>query len=67
MILWAVTNGTLDEVPVERVREWEDGFHPFMANSHPEIAETITAEKQLSDETVEKLRAAIDEYKRTIG
>jgi F-type H+-transporting ATPase subunit alpha len=66
MILWAVTNGALDDVPVERVREWEDGFHPFMANSHPEFAETIQREKDLTPETVEKLRAAIDAYKRTI-
>ena len=46
MILWAVTNGLLDEVPVEKVRAWEDGFHGFMESSHPEIGESITSEKQ---------------------
>ncbi|HZT05912.1 MAG TPA: F0F1 ATP synthase subunit alpha [Chloroflexota bacterium] len=65
MILWAVTNGILDEVPVDRVRAWEDGFHSFMESSHPQIGETITAEKQLSDQTVEQLRAAIAEYQKT--
>src|SRR5947208_7871864 len=25
-VIWAVTNGMLDEVPIERVKAWEDGF-----------------------------------------
>src|SRR5207302_1391532 len=29
-ILYAVTNGYLDDVPVEKVREWEEQFHEFM-------------------------------------
>jgi F-type H+-transporting ATPase subunit alpha len=69
MIIWAVTSGAMDDVPVERVREWEDGFHPYMASNHPEVGETLLAEAKdkLSDETIAKLRAAIDEYKRTIS
>src|SRR2546423_1465843 len=37
MILYAVTNGFLDDVPVNRVQEWEAQFHSFMSNAHPEI------------------------------
>jgi F-type H+-transporting ATPase subunit alpha len=66
MILWAVTNGFLDEIPVPNVRAWEDGFHTFMDNTHPEIGQTIASEKQLSDGTVENLRAAIEEYTQTL-
>jgi len=66
MILWAATNGPLDDVPVEGVRAWEDAFHSFMANTYPGIAETIAAEKQLTDGTIEKLRAAVDEFKQTL-
>ena len=65
MIIWAVINGAVDEVPVERVRSWEDAFHTYMENSHPELGQTITDEKRLSDETIEKLRSAIDEFKKT--
>ncbi len=67
MILWAVTNGALDEVPVEKVREWEDGLHTFMANNNPEIGEAIARDKQMTDETLAKLKAAIEAYKHTIG
>ncbi|HLH21462.1 MAG TPA: F0F1 ATP synthase subunit alpha [Chloroflexota bacterium] len=65
MILYAVTNGFLDDVPVSKVQEWEAQFHSFMANAHPEIGETIMTDKRLDDPTIEKLRAAIDEFKRT--
>ncbi len=66
MILWAVTNGTLDDVPIEKVRAWEDAFHPFMSNNHAEIGQAIRTERQLSDETIAKLRANIEEFKKTL-
>ncbi|MGE5619384.1 MAG: F0F1 ATP synthase subunit alpha [Sphingomonadaceae bacterium] len=65
MSLYAVTNGFLDDVPVEKVGAWEAGFLQFMDSAHPEIGETIAREKAMSQETIEALRAAIGEYKRT--
>ncbi len=65
-VIYAVTNGYLDEVPIDNVREWEDGFHEFMRTAHPEILETITTEKRISDETTETLKKAILEYNRTV-
>jgi F-type H+-transporting ATPase subunit alpha len=66
MILWAVTNGLLDEVPMERVRQWEDAFQAFVSNNHPELGQTIRTERQLSEETTNGLRAAIEEFKQTL-
>jgi len=65
-ILYAVINGYLDDVPVERVRAFEDGFHRFMETSHPEIGERIAAEKVLSDEIEEALKKAIAEFKEKV-
>jgi len=65
-ILYAVINGYLDDVPVERVRAFEDGFHRFMETSHPEIGERIAAEKALSDEIEEALKKAIAEFKEKV-
>lgn len=62
-ILHAVINGYLDDVPVEKVRAFEEGFHRFMETSHPEISQRIAAEKELSDETEEALKQAIAEFK----
>jgi F-type H+-transporting ATPase subunit alpha len=66
-IIYAVTNGYLDDVPVDKIRAWEAEFHRFMESSHPEILQAIMRDKALSDETTETLKAAIDEYKRQVA
>ena len=65
-ILHAVINGYLDDVPVEKVRAFEEGFHRFMETSHSEIGQRIAAEKELSDETEEALKQAIAEFKEKV-
>jgi F-type H+-transporting ATPase subunit alpha len=64
-ILYAVTNGYLDDVPLERIAAFELGFHRFMENSHPEIGQRIAAQKELKPETEEALKSAILEFKRS--
>jgi F-type H+-transporting ATPase subunit alpha len=63
MVIFAVTNGYLDDVDIEQARAWEKGFHEFMQSSHPKVAEEIRTKKALSDELLQTLRAAIDHYK----
>ena len=65
MILYAVVNGFMDDVPVAKVQAFETSFNRFMDSTHSGIAETIEQEKRLSDETIQALRAALDEFKRT--
>ncbi|MHB8993268.1 MAG: F0F1 ATP synthase subunit alpha, partial [Chloroflexota bacterium] len=65
MSLYAVTNGFLDDVPVEKVSSWEASFLQFMDSTHGEIGEAIAREKAISKESIEALRAAIAEFKRT--
>jgi F-type H+-transporting ATPase subunit alpha len=66
LIIYAVTNDFLDDVPVEEVRDWEDAFQRFMKENHPEIGETIAREKALSDEAATALRKAIEEFKSAV-
>lgn len=61
-VIWAVTNGYLDKVPVEKVREWERGFLENLEHHHREILDGIRDGKVLTDEIVEKLKAAITSY-----
>jgi F-type H+-transporting ATPase subunit alpha len=65
-IIYALTNGYLDDVQLEKVRTWETEFHRFMETAHPEILETIMRDKALSDETINALRTAINEYKQQV-
>src|SRR5579883_627085 len=65
MIIYAATNGYLDDIPLEKVQEAEASFHLFMSSNHPEIGQAIAESKDLSDETERALKAAIEEWKRT--
>jgi F-type H+/Na+-transporting ATPase subunit alpha len=67
MIIYAVTNGFLDDVAVSAIREWERGFHDFMRAQFPQVGERIRTEKALSKDTEAELRRAIDAYKSSGG
>jgi len=64
MVIFAVTNGHLDDVPVDQIRAWEQGFRDFMAAQHPDIGEEIRTRKVLGDDLTARLRAAVAEYKQ---
>ena len=64
-ILYCLNQKYLDDVPVDRVQEFEEAFHRFMGASHPEVLEAITRDKQITDETEQQLKGAIDEFKRS--
>jgi F-type H+-transporting ATPase subunit alpha len=63
MILYAVTNGHLDDVDVSAVRDWEAGFHKFMAERYPQVGTKLRAEKVLSKEIEEQLKLGIAAFK----
>ncbi|MEN3000741.1 MAG: F0F1 ATP synthase subunit alpha [Armatimonadota bacterium] len=63
MIIFAGTQGYLDDIPVELVRAFEDGFHPFMREKYPDIGEKIRREQKIDSDTEADLRRAVEEYK----
>jgi F-type H+-transporting ATPase subunit alpha len=67
MIIYAATNGFLDDVPADTVRKFESGFNEYVRTQHAEIGETIRNEKVVSDETAAKLKKALDDYKESRG
>jgi F-type H+-transporting ATPase subunit alpha len=66
-ILYAVINGYLDDVPVDKVMAFEVAFQRFMETSHPDIGKRIDTDKQISDETEEALKQAINEFKQQVA
>jgi F-type H+-transporting ATPase subunit alpha len=62
LIIYAGTRGHLDRVPVPRVQEWEQKFITFMHDQHADIRKTIDESKDLSDETITKIEAAIKAF-----
>jgi len=61
-IIYAVTHGYLDDVPVRNVKDWENAFLREMDANHPEINVAIERDKELTDETEEALKAAIEAF-----
>ena len=66
-IIWAATNGFLDDVETARVHEFETGFYRHLESTFPELLSTIAAEKAISDASTEQLRRAVAEYREQAG
>jgi len=66
MIIYAVTNGLIDDVPVAQVRGWEKGFHEFMAKSYPQVGEGLRTGKTLTKEIEADLKRGVEAYKKTV-
>ena len=65
MILYAVNNGYLGDVPVEKVSTFEQDFFRFMDTNHPEIEKAIISDKTITPETQSNLDKAISEFKQS--
>ena len=62
-ILYALTNGYVDDVEVSEVRNWEKDFHKYLDSSAKEVITLIAETQELSDEVVAALEKAIRDYK----
>jgi F-type H+-transporting ATPase subunit alpha len=62
-ILFAGTNGYLDEWPVEAMREYEQQMVEFLERIHPNILKEIKEKNDISDELEERMKNALDEFK----
>ena len=62
-ILYALTNGFVDDVVVEKVKIWENDFQKYMKSSGKEVLTLIAEKKELSEEVVVSLEKVIKEFK----
>ncbi|MBN2225889.1 MAG: F0F1 ATP synthase subunit alpha [candidate division Zixibacteria bacterium] len=63
MILWTGVNGYLDSIPLNRLADFEEGFFKFCGEKFPDLDAVIAKEKDLSENTVAKLKQAAEEFK----
>jgi F-type H+-transporting ATPase subunit alpha len=64
-VIWAVQNGYVDDVPVERIKEFQAAWTDFLTTRKAGVLERIGAEKVLSPELTATLKAAADQFKQT--
>ena len=61
MIIFAVTNGFVDDIPVEALSRFESELFKFVDTNYPELSEKIMANKDFTTD----LSDAINEFKKT--
>jgi F-type H+-transporting ATPase subunit alpha len=62
--IFAGARGYLDDVPIERVSEFERSLLRWLEQNRPELEKDIEENKRITDETEKALRAAIEEFKK---
>src|SRR5260221_1000200 len=64
-LIWAVQNGYMDDVPVERIKEFQTKLTEFLSTRKPELLDKIAREKALSTDLTAEVKAATDQFKQT--
>ena len=60
--IWAVTNGVLDDIPVDDCKRFEEELLEYVGTRHGEIYEHLRTEGTMTDEIEETLRSAAEEF-----
>ena len=65
VVIWTVQNGYLDQVPVARVKEFQNKLAEYFTTRKGQLLAKIGREKELSDALKAELKAAADEFTQT--
>ena len=63
--MWAMQNGYVDPVPVERVKEFQLKLQDWLQTRKESLLASIREKKQLDQEIEAQLKTALDEFKTT--
>ncbi|MFJ5488369.1 F0F1 ATP synthase subunit alpha [Hansschlegelia beijingensis] len=67
VVIYAGTNGYLDKLPLDKVRAYEAQLLERMNSSEKGLLDTIRADKQLKDETIERLKRVLDDFSKAFS
>jgi F-type H+-transporting ATPase subunit alpha len=62
-IIWTVQNGYVDDIPVDRIKEYQDKLTEFLTTRKDDLLRKIGHEKQLTPTLVSELKAAAGQFK----
>ncbi|MHB9038299.1 MAG: F0F1 ATP synthase subunit alpha [Armatimonadota bacterium] len=63
MIIFAATNGYLDDLPVTAARKFEKELYAFMADKYPDVGHTIDKTGVIDEKTMETIKTALSAFK----
>ena len=64
-IMWAMQNGYLDAVPVERVKEYQLKLQDYLQTRKASLLQSIREKKEIDKELEGQLKATLDEFNTT--
>lgn len=64
-IVYAVTNGYLDDIALDKIKDFENRFHQFLQVQYKTFLEKIEKAKDFEKEIEGELKKAIEEFKKT--
>jgi len=62
-VLFAGTQGYLDDLKIPEIRPFEDGLHKYFESAQSALLADLTKKKQIDDDVRNRLHAAIKEFK----
>jgi F-type H+-transporting ATPase subunit alpha len=65
LIIFAGTNGYVDDVPVNALKKFEEELLRFAGSKHAALLKDIATKKQLDDELKSRVKSAIEEFKKS--
>ena len=63
--MWAMQNGYVDPVPVDRVKEFQFKLQDWLQTRKEGLLRSIREKKQLDEDLESQLKAALEEFKTT--
>jgi F-type H+-transporting ATPase subunit alpha len=67
LVIYAVSNGYVDDYPIDKVRMYEKELYSFFDTKYPELLKDIKAKKEIGDDLRDSILKALDELKAQIG
>ena len=64
-VLWVVQNGYMDDVAVDRIKDFQAGLTDFLSTRKPELLKQIIKQGSLNEALTAELKAAADQFKGT--
>jgi F-type H+-transporting ATPase subunit alpha len=66
-VIYVANEGALDDVPVEKIRDFEAQWHEYVAANLPEVLKSIAEAGDLGEDDKGKLDDAVAAFKQTVS
>ena len=63
--IYAGVSGFIDDVPINKVREFESDLLEYIKTKHPQIREEVVTKKKIDEEFGGKIKQIIGDFKKT--